>query len=65
MDQQIEYTQIKYLLSLKAIRERARIVWNAAESGELTHFEFHKEKLEEVADFVASVIKVRVYAFFE
>lgn len=49
---------VKYLLSLRAIRERARIVWLAAEAGELSHFDLHKDKLDDVADFVTSVIKV-------
>ncbi|KAK2734228.1 hypothetical protein FQN57_001749 [Myotisia sp. PD_48] len=48
---------VKYLLSLGAIRERAQIVWQAAEAGELTHFDVHTDKLSEVADFVVSVIQ--------
>ncbi|KAL1864104.1 hypothetical protein Daus18300_007884 [Diaporthe australafricana] len=48
---------VKYLLSLRAIRERAQIVWQAAEAGELAHFDLHKDKLGDVADFVISVIK--------
>lgn len=51
-------SQIKYLLSLRAVRERAQIVWQAAEAGELTHFNFHDDKLGDVADFVISVIQV-------
>jgi hypothetical protein len=49
---------IKYLLSLRAIRERAQIVWRAAEAGELVHFDFHADKLSDVADFVISIIQV-------
>lgn len=49
---------VKYLLSLRAVRERARVVWQAAEAGELSHFNLHKDKLDDVADFVTSVIKV-------
>lgn len=51
-------SHIKYLLSLRAIRERAQIVWQAAEAGQLAHFDFHEEKLGDVADFVISVIQV-------
>lgn len=49
---------VKHLLSLQAIRERARIVWQAAEAGELVHFDLHPNKLDDVADFVISVIEV-------
>lgn len=49
---------VKYLLSLQAIRDRAKIVWQAAETGQLTNFDLHKDKLDRVADFVTSVIKV-------
>lgn len=51
-------SQAKYLLSLRAIRERAKIVGDVAKAGKLSHFELHEEKLDEVVDFVASVIKV-------
>ena len=51
-------SQIKYLLSLRAIRDRANLVWASAESGRLSHFEFHKERLDDVADFVLSIIQV-------
>ncbi|KAM0437508.1 hypothetical protein ACHAPT_001872 [Fusarium lateritium] len=50
-------SQAKYLLSLQAIRERAKIVGDVAKSGKLTHFQVHEEKLDQVVDFVASVIK--------
>lgn len=49
---------VKYLLSLRAVRERARVVWQAAEAGELSHFDLHRDKLGDVADFVISVIQV-------
>lgn len=52
---------VKYLLSLRAVRERAQVVWQAAEAGELTHFDLHKDKLGDVADFVISVIQVLTY----
>ncbi|KAI1140552.1 DUF1688 domain-containing protein [Hypoxylon sp. FL0543] len=49
--------QVKYLLSLQAIRERAKIVGEAAKSGNLSHFDLHEDRLDDVADFVTSVIK--------
>ncbi|USP82547.1 uncharacterized protein yc1106_09821 [Curvularia clavata] len=49
--------KVKYLLSLRAVRERAKIVGEAAEAGKLSHFDVHEEKLGEAADFVTSVIK--------
>lgn len=51
-------SEMKYMLSLGAIRERAQIVWQAAEAGELAHFNFYADKLGDVADFVISVIQV-------
>ena len=50
--------EIKYLLSLAAIREKAKIVWEAAQAGNLTHFDLHEDRLDDVADFVTSVIQV-------
>jgi hypothetical protein len=50
--------KVKYLLSLSAVRERAKIVGEAAEAGKLSHFDVHEERLGEAADFVTSVIKV-------
>lgn len=51
-------SQVKHLLSLRAIRERAKTVGEAAKSGKLTHFDLHEDRLDDVVDFVASVIKV-------
>jgi hypothetical protein len=51
-------SEIKYLLSLDAVRDRAKIVGEAAEAGKLSHFDVHEERLSDVADFVVSVIKV-------
>lgn len=51
--------QVKYLLSLGSIRDRAKLVDEVARSGNLSHFDLHEDKLDDAADFVASVIKVR------
>lgn len=51
--------QVKYLLSLRAVRERASIVADVAKSGKLNHFDLHEDRLDDVAEFVVSVIKVR------
>lgn len=50
---------VKYLLSLQGVRERASTVGDAALAGRLNHFDFHEDRMADVADFVASVIKVR------
>jgi hypothetical protein len=50
--------EVKYLLSLRAVRDRAKIVGEAAQAGELSHFDLHEDRMDDVADFVASVIKV-------
>jgi hypothetical protein len=51
-------SNVKYLLSLHAIRERAKIVGDAAPAGKLSHFDFHEDRMDDVAEFVMSVIKV-------
>ncbi|KAJ6263419.1 Beta-TrCP [Drechslerella dactyloides] len=48
---------VKYLLSLGSIRDRAKKVWAAAQAGQLTHFDLHEDKLDDVANFVISVIE--------
>ena len=53
--------QVTYLLSLGAIRERAKIVGEAAKAGKLSHFDVHEDRLDDVADFVTSVINVRLW----
>ncbi|KAF3310349.1 hypothetical protein TWF173_009817 [Orbilia oligospora] len=50
-------SETKHLLSLRAIRERAKIVWAAAQAGDLSHFDLHEDRLEDVAKFVLSVIE--------
>ncbi|KAF2644158.1 DUF1688-domain-containing protein [Massarina eburnea CBS 473.64] len=49
--------KVKYLLSLDAVRDRAKLVGEAAAAGKLSHFDVREEKLGEVADFVIGVIK--------
>jgi hypothetical protein len=53
-------SEVKYLLSLGAVRERAKLVGEAAEAGKLSHFDVHEERLSDAADLVVSVIKVRL-----
>ena len=50
---------LKYLLSLRAIRERAKIVGDAAQAGKLNHFDLNEKRMDDVADFVTSIIQVR------
>jgi len=51
-------SDIEYLLSLEAVRERAQIVFAAAQKDELSHFTYHADKLSEAAAYVTSVINV-------
>lgn len=53
--------KVKYLLSLGAVRDRAKLVGKAAQAGKLSHFDVHEERLSAVAEFVTSVIKVRLW----
>ncbi|QSS53907.1 DUF1688 domain-containing protein [Histoplasma capsulatum var. duboisii H88] len=48
--------EAKYLLSLRAIRERAITVGDAARAGRLNHFDLHEDRMDAVADFVSSII---------
>ncbi|EWC46277.1 hypothetical protein DRE_04448 [Drechslerella stenobrocha 248] len=48
---------VKYLLSLGSIRDRAKKVWAAAQAGELTNFELHEDRLDDVANYVTAVIE--------
>ncbi|MGZ3690357.1 MAG: URC4/urg3 family protein [Pseudobdellovibrio sp.] len=52
----LSQSQIDYLLSPKAIRERAGQIFEMTKKGQ-THFEFHAEKLQPTVDFVLRVIK--------
>jgi hypothetical protein len=47
---------LDYLLSPAAIRDRSRLIFEAAKDGG-THFEYRAEKLREVVDFVAEVTR--------
>ncbi|EXJ89008.1 hypothetical protein A1O3_02072 [Capronia epimyces CBS 606.96] len=49
--------KVKYLLSLTAVRQRAKVVGDAAQAGQLNHFDLDETRMDEVADFVTSVIK--------
>jgi len=51
-------SEVKYLLSLGAVRDRAKLVGEAAQAGKLSNFDVHEERLGDVAEFVTSVIKV-------
>lgn len=53
-----EDQDISYLLSLQAVRDRAQSVLRAAEEGALSNFDYHSERMPEVADFVLGVISV-------
>ena len=48
--------EVKYLLSPTAIRERTKIIYDAALAGK-THFKINAEKLKEVTPYVIEVIK--------
>jgi hypothetical protein len=45
-----------YLLSLKAVRDHANKVFQAAKRGELKHFDYDESRMSEVADYVSKVI---------
>ncbi|KAL7802258.1 DUF1688 domain-containing protein [Trichoderma aethiopicum] len=49
-------SDIQYLKSLRAVRERSRIVLEAARNGGLNNFELDESRMKETAEFVAGVI---------
>jgi hypothetical protein len=53
-------SDIQYLKSLRAVRERSRIVLEAARNGGLSNFELDESWMKETAEFVAGVISVSV-----
>ncbi|KAJ1921251.1 hypothetical protein H4219_000850 [Mycoemilia scoparia] len=54
---------VKYLQSLKAVRERANVVFDLATQQKLRHFDYDAEKLQEVANYVSELIR-RDYSSF-
>lgn len=50
--------QIQYLLSLEAVRDRSKIVFEAAKSGSLNHFIYDASRMDAAADYVTAIIKV-------
>lgn len=50
---------IEYLKGLKAVRERAHLVLEAAAQDNLTHFSYFPDLMPGVADYVAGIINVR------
>lgn len=51
-------SDIEYLLSLAAVRDRANVVFALAEKGKLNHFNYEPKKLDAVADYVSNLISV-------
>lgn len=58
MSRQIELSpsQIDYILSPKAVRDRALQIFDMTQKGQ-THFQFHPDKLKSTVDYVMSVIQ--------
>lgn len=51
---------VAYLRSIKAVRERTRLVLEKAHLNQLNHFEVNLGKFTDTADYVVSIIKVSV-----
>lgn len=49
---------VAYLRSIKAVRERTRLVLEKAKLNQLTHFVVNLGKFTDTADYVTSIIKV-------
>lgn len=60
-------SDIEYLKSLQAVRERSRIVLERARNGSLNNFIYDQGRMKETAEFVTGVISVRallLYLYF-
>lgn len=53
-------SDIEYLKSLRAVRERSQIVLEAARKGDLNNFVYDEGRMKETAEFVAGVISVSI-----
>ncbi|KAH9909548.1 hypothetical protein F4778DRAFT_2907 [Xylariomycetidae sp. FL2044] len=53
---EVTEADIKYLLSLQAVRDRSKIVFAAAEKGQLNSFDYDAQKLQEAADVVIQIM---------
>lgn len=51
-------SEVEHILTLEAVRERARQVLQSAESGHLNHFDYDESRMPEVAEFVSGIISV-------
>ena len=49
-----------YLRSIHAVRDRTRLVLDEAKVNALSHFEVDMSKFKDTADYVVSIIKVRL-----
>ena len=49
---------VKYLLSLQAVRDQASKVFESAKKGNLKHFDYDEGRMGAVADYVSKVIDV-------
>lgn len=50
-----------YLRSIHAVRERSKIVLDKAKVNRLTHFDVDLTKFQDTADYVTSIIRVRIH----
>ena len=49
-----------YLRSIHAVRERSKLVMRTAMSNKLSHFDVNMDMFQNTADYVVSIIKVRI-----
>lgn len=55
-------SDVEYLKSLRAVRERSQIVFEAARNGGLNSFVFDEGRMKEAAELVAGVISVSLFS---
>lgn len=48
---------VTYLRSLQAVRDRSKLVFDLARAGEVDHWTWHEDKLDEVVQYCMSIIE--------
>ena len=48
---------VTYLRSLQAVRDRSKLVFDLARAGEVDHWIWHEEKLDEVVQYCMDIIE--------
>lgn len=51
-------SDIDYILSLQAVRQRAHHVFSLAKADKLNHFDYHEDRFNDAVQYALNIIKV-------